>query len=318
MFVGTSRQTKNLLRVLCVSVVKEKLDFAMAYLVLVSFVWAFSFPLIKGFLVGLDPVFVSFVRMLLSLFVFLPFLRVRDLGKPVCFKLASLGAVQFGLMYVAYITSFQFLPAHTIVLLTTTTPLFVTLFNDLSTRRFNALFFFAASMAFLGGAVIQYPDQPLRANLTGILLIQGSNIAFAFGQLFYKKLSGTYRAWSDRSVFGLLYFGAVVLTGIFTLLTADPSRLQVSAHQALVLVYLGLIASGICFFLWNKGARFVNEGTLAIMNNLKIPLGIIASLVLLGEQTDYLRLIIGFACMAGAAYLCEKPGAVPAKQTAHT
>lgn len=290
----------------------------MAYLILVSFVWAFSFPLIKGFLVGLDPVFVSFVRMLLSLLVFVPFLRVRRLGKPLCFKLASLGAVQFGIMYVAYITAFQFLPAHTIVLLTTTTPLFVTLFNDLSNRRFNALFFFAASLAFLGGAVIQYPDQPLRANLAGILLIQGSNVAFAFGQLFYKKITGAYDTWSDRSAFGLLYLGAVVLTGGVTVVTADLSRIQMTAHQALVLVYLGLIASGICFFLWNKGARFVNEGTLAIMNNLKIPLGIVASLVLLGESTDYLRLVIGFAFMGSAAYLCERPGPVLGKQPAHS
>ena len=285
----------------------------MAFLILVSFVWAFSFPLIKGFLVGLDPTFVSFVRMLLSLLVFLPFLRAAGLGKPLCFKLAALGAVQFGLMYVAYITSFQFLPAHTIVLLTTTTPLFVTLFNDLSTRKFNSLFFAAASLAFIGGAVIKYPDQPLGANLAGILLVQGSNIAFAFGQLFYKKLTGRYESWSDREVFGLLYLGAVVLTGAFTLVTADLSRIQVTAPQALVLVYLGLIASGVCFFLWNKGARFVNEGTLAIMNNLKIPLGIIASLVLLGESTDYVRLIIGFALMVGAAYLCERPPSLSGK-----
>lgn len=288
----------------------------VAYLILVSFVWAFSFPLIKGNLTGLDPNFVSFVRMLLSLLVFLPFLRVGNLGRNVCFKLAFLGAVQFGLMYMAYIASYQYLPAHTIVLLTTTTPLFVTLFNDLSTRKFNSLFFIAASLAFIGGAVIKYPDQPLRGNLAGILLVQISNVAFAFGQLYYKKLSQKHAPWSDRSVFGFLYLGAAVITALSSMVTTPWSRIQVSAPQILVLIYLGIIASGVCFFLWNKGARFVNEGMLAIMNNLKIPLGIIASLILLGESTDYLRLIIGFALMVGAAYLCERPDRIPAKQSA--
>jgi drug/metabolite transporter (DMT)-like permease len=288
----------------------------VTYLLLVSFVWAFSFPLIKGYLTGLDPNFVSFARMLLSLLVFLPFLRLRGIEKPMALKLAFTGAVQFGLMYIAYITSFQFLPAHTIVLLTTTTPLFVTLFNDLHSRKFNVLFFIAASMAFLGGAVIKYPDQPLRASLMGIVLVQISNIAFAFGQLYYKQLSAKSSSWNDRSVFGFLYLGAVLLTALFSMFTTRFSQIQVSAPQVVVLAYLGIIASGICCFLWNKGARFVNEGMLAIINNLKIPLGIIASLILLGESTDYLRLVAGFGLMVGAAYLCERPGHLPAKQSA--
>jgi drug/metabolite transporter (DMT)-like permease len=290
----------------------------MAYLILVSFVWAFSFPLIKGFLTGLDPTFVSFARMLLSLLVFLPFLRVGNLGISVCIKLAFLGAIQFGIMYMAYIASFQFLPAHTIVLLTTTTPLFVTLFNDLSTRRFNSLFFLAASLAFIGGAVIKYPDQPLRASLAGIFLVQVSNVAFAFGQLYYKKLSERHASWSDRSVFGWLYLGAAVITLLSSIVTTPLSGIKVTTSQVLVLVYLGIIASGVCFFLWNKGARFVNEGMLAIMNNLKIPLGIIASLILLGERTDYLRLVIGFALMVGAAYLCERRDRLASKQAAYS
>ena len=290
----------------------------MIYLILVSFVWAFSFPLIKGYLTGLDPNFVSFARMFLSLLVFLPFLRFRGMEKPMGLKLAFTGAVQFGFMYIAYITSFQFLPAHTIVLLTTTTPLFVTLFNDLHSRKFNLLFFVAASMAFLGGAVIKYPDQPLRASLMGIVLVQISNVAFAFGQLYYKQISARHSSWSDRSVFGFLYLGAVILTAFFSMFTTRFSSIQVTAPQGLVLVYLGIIASGICFFLWNKGARFVNEGMLAILNNLKIPLGILASLILLGESTDTLRLVVGFGLMVGAAYLCERPGRLPAKQSAYS
>ena len=290
----------------------------MTYLILVSFVWAFSFPLIKGYLTGLDPNFVSFARMLLSLLVFLPFLKLRGVEMPMGLKLAFTGAVQFGLMYIAYITSFQYLPAHTIVLLTTTTPLFTTLFNDVHSRKFNVLFFVAALMAFIGGAVIKYPDQPLRASLMGILLVQLSNLAFAFGQLYYKQLAAKHASWSDRSVFGFLYLGAVIITALFSMFTTPFSRIQVSTPQVLVLVYLGFIASGVCFFLWNKGARFVNEGMLAIMNNLKIPLGILASLILLGESTDYLRLVIGFGLMVGAAYLCERPGYLPAKQSSYS
>ena len=37
----------------------------MIYLVIVSVIWAFSFPLIKLHLTGLDPSFVAFARMAL-------------------------------------------------------------------------------------------------------------------------------------------------------------------------------------------------------------------------------------------------------------
>ena len=45
-----------------------------------------------------------------------------------------------------------------------------------------------------------------------------------------------------------------------------------AAWQGAVLVYLGIVASGIGFFLWNAGARRSAPGVLAVGNNLKIPL----------------------------------------------
>lgn len=278
----------------------------MTYLTLVSFIWAFSFVLIKGNLTGLDPNFVSFVRMTLSFLIFLPFLRLRKIQWEDKLKLMLIGAIQFGLMYIAYITSYQYLPAHMIALLTTTTPIFVTLFNDIYTKKFHKLFLLTALLAVIGGGIIKYPDQPLSANLKGVILIQLSNIAFAYGQLHYKKLANNHPAWKDREIFGVLYLSAVLVTGIFSFFTTNYAALQLTATQMITLIYLGCVASGICFFLWNKGAKSVNEGMLAIMNNLKIPLAIIASLIILKENTNLIRLIWGTGLMFGAVYLNDR------------
>jgi drug/metabolite transporter (DMT)-like permease len=277
----------------------------MTYLTLVSFVWAFSFVLIKGNLSGLDPNFVSFARMTLSFLIFLPFLRLKGIALRNKLNLMLIGGMQFGLMYIAYITAYQYLPAHMIALLTTTTPIFVTLFNDSYTKKFHKLFLLTALLAVIGGGIIKYPDQPLSANLKGVVLIQLSNIAFAYGQLHYKKLADKHPAWKDRQIFGLLYLAAVVVTGIFSLFSTNYPALRLTATQLITLIYLGCVASGICFFLWNKGAKSVNEGMLAIMNNLKIPLAIIASLILLKESTNVIRLILGTGLMFGAVYLNE-------------
>ena len=278
----------------------------MTLLLVVSCIWAFSFPLIKGNLTGFDPNFVSFARMLLSLAVFAPFVRPAFFPGPTRAALACIGAVQFGLMYVAYIASYQFLPAHMIVLLTTTTPIFVAVFTDLLDRRVRTVSMGAAALAVTAGVVIKYPDQPLSANLAGIVLVQLSNIAFAVGQIWYRRIAAHTPRWNDRRAFALLYMGGVAVTGAFSLATTDYSRLSLSPPQWATLGYLGLIASGVCFFLWNKGARSVNESTLAIMNNLKIHLGIVASLILLGEPTDPLRLAAGVLLMGAALLITER------------
>ena len=275
----------------------------MLYLIIVSFLWGFSFVIIKGSLVSLDSNFVSFARLLLSFIVFLPFMRLSGIRFKTGIQLAFIGGVQFGFMYVAYIAAYQYLPAHMIVLLTTTTPLFITIFGAVAERRIHRAFLLAALLAVAGGAVIQYPDQALSSSLYGIALIQISNAAFAFGQIAYRRLMNSKPDLRDRNVFGLLYAGAVVVAGLFSFIATDYGRIAVQPRQWLFLVYLGIVASGVCFFLWNFGARKVNEGALAVMNNMKIPIGVVLSLLILREATDYVRLIMGCLLLASALWI---------------
>ena len=68
---------------------------------------------------------------------------------------------------------------------------------------------------------------------------------------------------------------------------------SISTVQWWLLAYLGVIASGVCFFLWNYGARRVTPVKLAIMNNLKIPLAAMTSLLLFREHSNMFLLSIG-------------------------
>jgi carboxylate/amino acid/amine transporter len=281
----------------------------MLNLILVSIVWGFSFIIIKGSLVSLDSAFVSFVRLFLSLAIFLPFARISGIGRIEKLQLMIIGGLQFGLMYLAYIASFQRLPAHVIALLTTTTPIFVTIVSDLYDRRLHNSSLFAALLAVAGGAVLQFPNQPLAANLYGIVLVQISNAAFAVGQVAYKRWMASRPALQDRNVFGWMYGGAVFVAGIFWLARAR-NPFPVQPHQWMALLYLGIIASGMCFFLWNKGSRTVGEGTLAIMNNMKIPIAVVASLAILGETTGHIRLFIGCVLILAALWV-NKVGTLP-------
>jgi drug/metabolite transporter (DMT)-like permease len=277
----------------------------MPYLILVSLIWGFSFVIIKGSLTSLDPNFVSLARLLLSLALFFPFVRHAGLRLHDRLQLMLIGAVQFGFMYVAYIAAYRDLPAHVIALLTTTTPIFVSIANGFYAKKYFAPSLFLALLAVAGGVILEFPDQPLEATLRGAVLIQVSNAAFAFGQIAYRRWMDSRPGLQDKNVFVFLYGGAVSVTGIFSLVTTDYRHLSIQPHQWLALLYLGIVASGLSFFLWNMGSRKVNEGTLAIMNNMKIPVGVIASLVILRERTDWPRLLAGCALIAMALFLNE-------------
>ena len=281
----------------------------MPYLLIVSFVWAFSFGLIKGRLAGLDSAFISAVRLGLALLVFLPFLRVRGLPGRTLLALIGIGAVQFGLMYLAYNESYRHLQAHEVALFTLTTPLFVTLLADALDRQFRFRALAAALLAVAGTGLIVFQGKELSPTLTGLALVQLSNLAFALGQVGYKRLRAKQPALRDRDIFALLYGGAFALTLPLVLARVDFATFTLTFTQGWTLLYLGLIASGLGFFLWNSGATRVNAGTLAVMNNAKIPLAVACSLLFFGESADLPRLLLSLVLLATAVWLAERPAA---------
>lgn len=265
----------------------------MIYLLLVSIAWAFSFGLIKGNLAGVDSNFVSFARMAFSLLVFLPFLKYKKLNRRKFLLLALDGFLQFGIMYIAYTASFNYLKAYEVALFTIFTPIYVTLIDDAFNREFNPNFLLSALMAVAGTYIIEGGQAVNSGIWWGFLLVQISNLGFAFGQVFYRRLMADEAGLKDRDVFGALYLGAFVGTGIVTLIFTPLASLHLSLTHWWTLIYLGVFASGICFFLWNLGARKVNAGALAIFNDLKIPLSISVSILVFGEKANLTTLLIG-------------------------
>lgn len=275
----------------------------MLFLLVVSLIWAFSFGLIKGNLTGLDANFIAAARLALSLLVFAPFIRLRGVPNRLRLRLTMIGAVQYGLMYVAYTYAFQYLQAYEVALFTIFTPLYVTLVNDAYQRRFHAVSLLATVLAIAGTAVVKQGNLLRPELLTGFLVVQVSNLAFAWGQVDYKEAMKTYPDAGNLRIFALLYLGGALAAGIPAVFTVKTLTLTLT--QVLTLVYLGAIASGLGFFLWNVGARKVNTGTLAVFNDLKIPLAVAVSLLFFGEKASLPHLLIGGAIVLGALWLDE-------------
>ena len=271
----------------------------MRYLFAVTLLWAFSFSLIGVYLAGqVDAWFSVLIRIALATLVFLPFLKFKQTPKPLALKLMLIGAIQLGVMYSFYYHSFLFLSVPEVLLFTVMTPIYITLLNDALEKKFNPRFFIVALIAVFGAVAIRYED--LNNNfLIGLLLVQAANICFATGQVTYKRLM-VNNTLDDKAIFGWFFIGALIVAIICYVLFGDASKLPSTSTQWGVLIYLGIIASGLGYFAWNKGATLVNVGALAVMNNLLIPAGIIINVLIWNRDADIVRLSIGAGIMLGA------------------
>lgn len=274
----------------------------MFQLLAASLIWAFSFGLIKGELTGLDPLLVSLVRLALAsaAFGFLLWQGRRHwrLGT----RAMGLGAIQFGLMYVLYIKSYGYLPAWMVALFTVTTPFYVLFLAALRKRRLPRRYLAAVVLAIAGGLVTVAKGLPSGALWTGVLLLQMANLCFAVGQIFFADLKrGT--DVSDANLVAWMYAGAVLVPAAALLLQGSGLGVTPTGRQWLVLVYLGLIPTGLGFYLWNKGASRVQPGFLASINNLKVPLAVLVSWMIFGEEADYLPFGLGLMLVVGALFV---------------
>jgi len=279
----------------------------MYYLIGVSLLWAFSFPLIKGNLTGLDSTGVAFVRLACAMLIFLPFFRPKLIPRKLGITFAAIGGIQFGLMYVLYLAAYRYLQAYEVALFTILTPFYVILLDGALSGKIARRAILATALAVVGAGILQWRSGISSGGLIGFALMQGSNLCFAAGQIAYKRQREPIPKVSDASLFGWLYLGALVATGTASLFFTNWRVFTPTDTQWGTMVFLGLFASGIGFFGWNVGATKVTASTLAVFNNLKIPLAVTVALLVFGETANVTRLTLCAIFMAVAVYLSERP-----------
>ncbi|WP_105902832.1 carboxylate/amino acid/amine transporter [Vibrio gangliei] len=278
----------------------------MFYLSAVTLLWAFSFSLIGVYLSGqVDAWFSVWMRIALASLIFLPFLKFKGLPSSFIAKLMAIGGVQLGLMYCFYYQAFLLLSVPEVLLFTVFTPIYVTLIYDLLKGRFSPWYLLTAVIAVAGAAIIKFAEVN-ESFLLGFLVVQGSNLCFAIGQVGYKHvMEQTPVEVSQRTVFGYFYIGALIVASIAFALLGNPEKLPTTPLQWGILTYLGLIASGLGYFLWNKGACMVNAGALAVMNNALVPAGLIVNIVIWNRDVDLTRLLMGGAVIMLSLWVNE-------------
>ena len=264
----------------------------MKYLLVTTILWAFSFSLIGEFLAGsVNSYAAAFIRSLLAMLTFVLLLRKPIVMNRLSLKLTAIGAIQLGLMYICYFHAFTLLSVPLVLLFTILTPIYVTLLDDASTGRFRPKVLLVAVIAVLGALVIR--QQSLGDEYwLGFAVLQAANLSFAFGQVAFKRVAMREPNCLLPEQQRYFFLGATVVTMIAMLLFGEwPAGITLG--QVGILIWLGVVASGLGYFWWNRGAATTDTGTLAIMNNAVIPLGLVVNLIFWGRDVDYIKLTIG-------------------------
>ncbi|MEG7367468.1 carboxylate/amino acid/amine transporter [Serratia marcescens] len=275
----------------------------MLLLVITTILWAFSFSLIGEYLAGqVDSGFSALVRIGLAALVFLPFLRWRNIKPRVILLYMLVGAFQLGIMYLFSFRAYLYLTVPEFLLFTVLTPLYITLIYDLlSGRRLRWGYVFSALLAVLGAAIIRY-HQLSEHFWWGLLLVQAANISFAIGMVGYKRLMEVHPL-PKHTAFSWFYLGAAVVAVVAWFLWGNPQQLPTTNLQWGVLIWLGVVASGLGYFMWNYGATQVDAGTLGIMNNMHVPAGLLVNLAIWQQQPHWPSFIIGGAVIVASLWV---------------
>ncbi len=276
----------------------------MPYLILVTVLWAFSFSLIGEYLAGqVDSDFAVLVRVAIAAAVFIPFTRWRGLPWRLLGGFWLAGALQFGVTYLCLYRSFAVLTVPEVLLFTVLTPIYVTLLDDSLAKRFNPWALFAALFAVTGGIIIRFKH--IEGDyLIGFLLLQLANLTFAAGQVLCRQLLARYPTEQPlHRFFGHFFLGALLLAVPSYLLFGDPGKLPQSAVQWGVLGWMGLFATALGMYWWVKGSTLVDAGTLAIMNELHVPAGLLVNLLIWNHNADLHKLAIGGAVIVASLWL---------------
>ena len=263
----------------------------MKQLLFANIIWAFSFSFIGHYVSGkVDTYLAIFIRLFLGFLFWLPLLKITKENHQQRFRCMVIGAIQIGFMYIAYYHSFSYLKVNEVALFTITTPLYISLFSSLLNKKVNWVALAAAIIAVFGAAIIKWTSITEQF-WWGFMLVQLANSCFALGQVLYRR----YLAGQDKQVsfFAYFYLGALIPVTPFLVLRFKELSFHMPLTTLMTLTWLGLVASGLAYYLWNSGLGKVSTASLSVLNNVLVPLAIIINFLFWPSSIEWLPFILG-------------------------
>jgi drug/metabolite transporter (DMT)-like permease len=276
-----------------------------ALLLALACMWSSTYPLTKIGLGSIPPItFISARSLIAALFLY-AILRLRGLSIPTDAKAWKLFAVQqtinSTIPFLIITWSQQYVPASNTVVLASTTPIFAFLITWGITRHEPAtlLKLLGAILGLAGTAVIVGLDalHGFGSEIVAEIAILLATVSFACATIFGLRLSDY-----DPMVVacGSLFFGGMVLLPA-SLVIDRPWTLHPTGEAVAAAVTMGIFSSALGLMLFYMCLSRLGTLTTNAQGYLRIPIGVLLSVVLVGETVPS-NLALGLVLvMAGVA-----------------
>jgi drug/metabolite transporter (DMT)-like permease len=264
-------------------------------LLVVAFIWGWSFLFIKVALEGAPPVFVAWGRVILGAAVLLPFLyaaREKLPERRMWGHVAVQGTFMAVLPFTLIAWGEQHITSALASVLNAATPLFAAVFAALMLRErlrppqlagLGLGLVGVATLAGIGGSDLA------ASSLAGALAVVGAaasyGLAFPYARRFLPGLSAMQLAIAPSLVAAILLAGPAVTAAVTEGLAPTPLRV-------LCLLLLGVLGTGYALMLNYQTLRQLGPTTASLVTYLIPVVGVAVGVLVLGEPFS-LRLVLG-------------------------
>lgn len=225
-----------------------------------------------------------------------------DLG-----RVALLGTMGMALSNYSYYYALQRIPVATAVLLLYAAPLFVLVAGVvLYGERLRPSDVIAALITLLGAALVvrAYEPTALRLDLAGVGASMVSAVAFAFYNLWAKRIAPRLSPWTI-----LTY--SMTTSALFWLPFAPPWRVLLAPHPPPVWVGLAIVVvfgTLLPFALYLAGLARISAAHASVTSTVEPAVAAAVAFLVLGERLEPLQLAGSVLILAGIALLHVRAG----------
>lgn len=197
--------------------------------------------------------------------------------------------------------------ASNVSLIVTTSPLFTAFlaYAFLKGQRLDAKLVTGSLVALVGVALVVFNGSfILKINPLGDLLTVAAALSWAFYGLILKRLDTRYPVlFITRKVF---FYGMVTLIPVFFVRPLHMNMEVIFSPVVLAnLLFLGLVASMLCFILWNVSVKQL--GVVRATNYIYVvPLVTMLTSALVIDERITMIGVLGSICILGGVYLAER------------
>ena len=232
------------------------------------------------------------LRFLMAAIIFVPF--VREFNLTIIRHGLILGLIAFA-RFACQTIGLETVPANQGSFFFSLSIVFVTLFDLFFRKRFSTISILASALAFGGIIIMSWQGQ---VHLTGNLWLIASAMFDTVNLLLLERIARTH---SSVALTGIRLWVIAILGSIWAFPQISKELPAIEESWG-VLLYLGIVATGIMFWLYTFAMQRIQAQDSAIIGTLEPIIGAIIAFLLLGE-TLTIKGFIGAAMVISALVL---------------